>query len=293
MLGGYGWWVNGLNRSSPRTETLNRLDRVHVIAKRAVAPRWRWLTLVALAIFVMCVRLSIWQFDRLAERTAALATASTRAERSPVALDAPGLYGELIALAPADLATYEMRRASVRGTFDHEHDQALTMQVVDGRLGVRLLSPLRIAGGAGAVLVDRGWLPIDYDRPDKWFPFRIVGQVAIEGRLRPGFRRTRAGATVDDAGLVPDLDLDQIAASLPYQIVRLVLVESPPIGVTAADSLPVKRELEVAPAQVPHLAYAVQWLAFALIVAGGYVGLVASDPGTRARAPRVRAAIEQ
>ena len=234
------------------------------------------------------MRLSIWQFDRLAERTAAQAAASARAEAPPVALDAPGRTDEFLAMAPADLSTYVMRRASVRGTYDHEHDEALTMQVVDGRLGVRLLSPLRIVGTGSAILIDRGWLPVDYDRPVKWIPFRVQGDVSVEGRLRPGFRRPSARASAEEAGLVPDLDLNQIAASLPYPLIGLVLAESPTVGVAAPDSLPIRHELQAPQTDIPHLAYAVQWLAFALIVAGGYIGLVASDAGMRHRAPRVR-----
>lgn len=267
---------------------LEQRSRLRTIFRRAVSARWRWLTLGAVIVIGTCVRLSVWQFDRLAERTAALATAATRAEGPPVALDAPGRAEELFAMAPADLSSLVMRRASVRGTFDHAHDEALTMQVVDGRLGVRLLSPLRVAGASTAILIDRGWLPADYDRPVKWLPFRVQGEISVEGRLRPGFRRPGVGTAGGEEGLVPDLNLDQIAAGLPYPLLRLVLVESPSVGERTTDSLPIRHELQAPQTDVPHLAYAVQWLAFALIVAGGYVGLVASDGGMRQRPPRVR-----
>ena len=265
-----------------------QVGRASALAKRAISPRWRWLSLVALLIAVTCLRLSAWQFDRLAERTAVLATAATRAEAPPLALDALGTLEGLLSLPASELAGYTMRRASVRGWFDHEHDEALTMQVVEGRLGVRLLSPLRVSGIDAAVLVDRGWLPVDYDRPIKWLPFRISGRVAIEGRLRPGFRRPRTGLADAEAGLVHDLDLDQLAATLPYPLLRLVLVESPEAGTHTADALPLKRELQAPQSDLPHLAYAVQWLAFAVIVVGGYIGLLASTAGPVRTLPRVR-----
>ena len=287
-----GGYRLGVTLPSPADHAMRPLieppSRLRTISSRAVSPRWRWLSIGALIVIGTCVRLSIWQFDRLAERTAAQATASARAEAPPVALDAPGRTDELLAMTPAELSTYEMRRASVRGTYDHEHDEALTMQVVDGRLGVRLLSPLRVVGAGSAILIDRGWLPVDYDRPVKWIPFRVQGDVSVEGRLRPGFRRPNAKTPPEDAGLVADLDLNQIAAGLPYPLIGLVLVESPSVGAPAPDSLPIKHELQAPQADIPHLAYAVQWLAFALIVAGGYVGLVASDGRTVQRAPRVR-----
>ena len=272
----------------PVRPPIERPSRLRTISIRAASPRWRWLTIGALIVIGICVRLSIWQFDRFAERSAAQATASARAEAPPVSLDAPGRADVFLAMVPAELSTYVMRRASVRGTYDHEHEEALTMQVVDGRLGVRLLSPLRIAGTGSAILIDRGWLPVDYDRPLKWVPFRVQGEVSVEGRLRPGFRRPGQRTLAEGAGLVADLDLNQIAAGLPYPLIGLVLVESPRVGTPAPDSLPIKHELQAPQSEIPHVAYAVQWLAFALIVAGGYVGLVASDGGMGNRAPRVR-----
>ena len=243
----------------------------------------------AFVVVATCLRLSLWQFDRLAERTASQAMAAGRVESPPIALDAPGTFADLLRAGPAELSAQVMRRASVRGIFDHDHDEALTMQVVDGRLGVRLLSPLRLGGEEGAVMIDRGWLPVDYDRPVKWMPFRTQGPVTVEGRLRPGFRRAHAVAMDRDAGLVADLDLEQISGRLPYPLLRLVLVESPIGGVSEIESLPIKRELQAPQADLPHLAYAVQWLAFAVIVAGGYAGLVAADAGSRTRVPRIRA----
>jgi surfeit locus 1 family protein len=269
--------------------TANKLlAKARILGQRAVNPRWRWFTVGAFVVVATCVRLSLWQFDRLAVRTAAQALAAGRAESPPIAIDAPGTFADLLAAQPAELSALVMRRASVRGTFDHEHDEALTMQVVDGRLGVRLLSPLRLGGEDGAVLIDRGWLPVDYDRPVKWTPFRTRGPVTVEGRLRPGFRRAHTAGADRDDGLVADLDLEQIGGRLPYPLLRLVLVESPAVDASTSEALPIKRELQPPQADLPHLAYAVQWLAFAVIVAGGYSGLVAADVGSRTNAPRIR-----
>lgn len=287
--GSYRLKVTTADRPQSPMTSSELFAKARRLGKRAVTPRWRWLTFGAFVVVATCLRLSLWQFDRLAERTASQAMAAGRVESPPIALDAPGTFADLLRAGPAELSAQVMRRASVRGIFDHDHDEALTMQVVDGRLGVRLLSPLRLGGEEGAVMIDRGWLPVDYDRPVKWMPFRTQGPVTVEGRLRPGFRRAHAVAMDRDAGLVADLDLEQISGRLPYPLLRLVLVESPIGGASEIEALPIKRELQAPQADLPHLAYAVQWLAFAVIVAGGYAGLVAADAGSRTRVPRIRA----
>ncbi len=259
-----------------------------MIGARLFAPGWRWMTIAALGAFATCLWLAAWQFDRLFQKAAASASAATQWHQPPLALDVPDTLERLLRQDSRELGALTYRTATVRGTFDHLHDEALTMQVVGGRLGVRLITPLRVAGSDAAVIVDRGWLPIDYDRPVMWMPFQIAGSVTVEGRLRPGFRRAGATGVTETPALARDLDLVRLAAALPYPILGLVLTESPAPEGVATETLPVRRELNPPQDAVPHLFYAVQWLAIALIVGGGYVSLVASDRN-RTRVARLRA----
>ena len=255
--------------------------RFRSLGVRLVSTRWRWFTGAVLITCSITLRLAIWQFDRLAQRMAADAVHSVAYREPPIALDAASVVKSISALDSAGLSSMTYRRVLARGTYDHSNDEALTTQVLDGQVGVHLLTPLKLSGQDAAILVDRGWLPIDFDRPVRWQPFQTPGEVSVEGRLRTGFRRIpgTTGLVLGAESLSPDLDLDRISMTLPYPLLRLVLTESPdaPGQVGSENQLPIRRDLQEPSTDIPHLFYAFQWIAITLIAGGGYITLVAQE----------------
>ena len=137
---------------------------------------------VALLIAATCVRLGVWQLDRLhgrRERNAALFAARAR---PPLEVD-----GSL----PADSA--RDRRLHARGVYDYRHEQFWRARSYEGVPGVDLVTPLRLADGT-AVLVDRGWAPL----PDAYHvdqgAYREGDSAAVVGL---GFAAPRARGDVD------------------------------------------------------------------------------------------------
>jgi surfeit locus 1 family protein len=203
--------------------------------------------LVAAAV---CIRLGIWQVDRLEERRSGNATA--RAARSaPLAvLDGRGLDSSVV-----------NRRVRARGRYDHAHDIVLRGRHYRGVPGVEIVSPLLSDGGHVAVLVNRGFVPSPDAftvRPDS---LREPGTVLIEGIALP----------IDSGGGVPlqrgklttwaRLDRHVLRDSLPYPFYPLYVRQSPDTGLPR---LP--RRLDPPPLDDgPHLSYAIQWFAFAAI----------------------------
>src|SRR2546428_14189484 len=107
-----------------------------------------WVGLVvALLVAAICVRLGVWQLDRLHERRQRSALLLAARARPPLEVD-----GSL----PADSA--RDRRLVARGVYDYAHERLWHGRSYEGVPGVDLVTPLRLAGGA-AVLVDRGWAP--------------------------------------------------------------------------------------------------------------------------------------
>ncbi|MDQ3810283.1 MAG: SURF1 family protein, partial [Chloroflexota bacterium] len=99
--------------------------------------------ILALIVATVCVRLGIWQLDRLAERRAQNAQLAARANRAPVMLsDIP----------PGSVAD-RFRRVRVRGTFDFDHELVVTGRTRDGSPGVNIITPLRLDGSDRVVLV--------------------------------------------------------------------------------------------------------------------------------------------
>ena len=193
----------------------------------------------ALVIAAVCVRLGVWQLDRLAQRRARNAQLAARLALPPLEVRGLGIS--------ADSA--RQRRVVARGVYDFAHERVWPGRSFEGTPGVALVTPLRLPGGA-AVLVDRGWVP----SPDAFH----VDQAAY---------READSATVEGLALVPPRgrgDVDP-AGFLPF-----VIQQEAPV---AARGLP-RRWPPPAMDNGPHLSYAIQWFSFAVIVLVGTAALL-------------------
>src|SRR5215207_9457432 len=108
--------------------------------------QWLFATLLVIAGTALCIRLGIWQLDRLEQRRAF--NAQFESSRAQSALD---LNQEL----PESLTEMEWRPVKVTGKYDFANQVALRNQYYGDQYGYHLLTPLRFDGNA--VFVDRGW----------------------------------------------------------------------------------------------------------------------------------------
>jgi surfeit locus 1 family protein len=120
------------------------------------------------------VALGFWQLDRAEAKTALLELQEQRMEAET--LELTGQNGS----APEDL---RYRHAEATGQYDGAHQFLIDNQVLNGRAGYFVLTPLKIRGSATALLVNRGWVPANADRtllPD----VAIAPQtVTVSGRI--------------------------------------------------------------------------------------------------------------
>ena len=100
---------------------------------------------IALLIAATCIRLGVWQLDRLHARRERNALLLVARARPPLEVN-----GSL----PADSA--RDRRLRAHGVYDYRHERLWHPRSYQGVPGVDLVTPLRLGDGA-AVLVDRGW----------------------------------------------------------------------------------------------------------------------------------------
>jgi surfeit locus 1 family protein len=212
----------------------------------------------AAVLTVVFVRLGVWQLRRLAERR-------TR----------NGLIAARLTLPPADLAALsrdtaevQYRRVRVDGDYDYDHEFALTNRVIDGAPGVHLVTPLRRAGTDTAVLVDRGWvyapdgMTID---PARW---REPSPVTATGRVQELVRHTEPASHPGHPNEIRWLSPDSIERWAGYPVAPYLVVLERDSTASAAQRIPVR--IPVPPLDDgPHLNYAIQWFAFALIAIGG------------------------
>ena len=200
--------------------------------------------------FIVLVGLGVWQMQRLAWKTEAIA------------------YREAMLAAPAvpftnDAVKVEFRRVIVEGEFLHEKEMFLAANR-DGRYGLHLITPLRRPDGT-YVLINRGWIPPGMR--DAWLraDSRIEGPVTIEGVIR-----TNPGRS----WLSPENDLAEnywfwrdFAGMAAFAGIEapLLMVEAGPAE--NPGGLPIGRQFKVE-LRNDHLQYVIIWfsLAVALVV---------------------------
>jgi surfeit locus 1 family protein len=231
-----------------------------------MSPLGRRLTLLVLALVAaVFVRLGFWQLGRLEERrTSNRAAATARAEP-------PRELG-----AGADWTAQELneRWVEATGEFDHGHEVVLRGQAFQGTPGVLVATPLRLATSDSAVLVLRGFVPTaDAVRADL-DSLREPGQARVRGLATAIASRGGQPLMHDGRTTWARLDLAALRERLPYPLLPVLLRQAPESGLP-----PLPRRLP-APAlnEGPHLSYAIQWFAFALMTLAFGV-LVVKKPG--------------
>lgn len=221
--------------------------------------------LLAAVVIVSCVGLALWQADRLAERKSENARLTSQTRLAPIALET------LIKNPDVDAA---YRRVTVKGSFDPAQEVLLQTRSFKGRPGNHLLTPLVTPAG-NAVIVDRGWVPIEIDRPGVARAAPPSGEVSLTGILLPTEKKSPLGVSDPPPGMVTAIarvDLERVGDQLPYPIISsyLRLQTQDPAGIQAIpEPVPLP-----ALSEGPHLEYVLQWLFFALVALVVYGALL-------------------
>jgi surfeit locus 1 family protein len=229
------------------------------------------LTLVAVAIAAICVRLGIWQLHRLSERRAFNAQVRSGLAAAPVLLERVLPAG--VTSPGGDLA---FRPVSATGRYEAGAETILYGRANQGQAGSHVLTPMKLADGR-AVIVDRGWVPADAGGPPVAGAEPPGGTVTIDAVLLPFEAISDSSAAVSDTITEVDLGLlrNRVDAPLLPMYVQL-RSQSPP----QPDRLPVPAPLPEL-GEGPHFSYAIQWFSFATIALVGCTVLLRRELGER------------
>ncbi len=227
-------------------------------------PKWLILTLLVFAGTALCIRLGIWQLDRLEQRRAF--NAQFESARSQPALD-------LNQKQPENITGMEWWHVKVTGEYDFENQVALRNQYYGDQYGYHLLTPLRF--NDRVVFVDRGWIPADGNSaPADWRKYDETRIVTVSGQIRLGQAKPRFGGVADPLPessakleIWNNADLARIAGQMPYPILP-VYIQPEPDANDIEPPIPFQPEIELT--EGPHFGYALQWFTFATILFVGY-----------------------
>ena len=233
-------------------------------------PRWRqWrfmlITFAALAGVLAGLGLARWQLSRAAEKEA-LHAAELAQQQLPV-LAQP----DLLALFREQGRLPLYRRVRLEGEWLDRFTDFLDNRQMNGRPGFFVLTPLALSGGQGTVLVQRGWVPRNFEHREQ-LPVVLTpaGKVALTARVAnapshllelgsadsaPGFSRIRQ-----------NLDLALYREQTGLSLLPGSMVQIDP----GADGL-ARDWFEPGADTAKHYGYAFQWFGLSGLIASLYV----------------------
>lgn len=221
--------------------------------------------LVVLLVAALFVALGLWQLSRLEERQLANTVGESRFTSEPVETSV------LLGSAAGDTTSLTYRRAISTGVFDPINEVLIRSQIHLGIAGFHVITPL-VGESGEAVLVNRGWVPLVLDEVPVEDALPPDVPVTVEGWVNSTQERRGFGPTDPEDGRLVTMarvDIERIQQQVPYPLAPVYLVA---IG-ERANELPVPTDLPSFDDEGPHLAYSIQWFAFAIIGLVGYVFL--------------------
>lgn len=216
----------------------------------------------------MLVNLGLWQLQRLEERRAL-----NREIWAGLNQPAAALSG-----AETDPGALHFRRVTATGTFDNAESIVLRNRSFQGRPGVHLITPLRLDGSDKAILVDRGWIPMEDSDPETRRVYDLEGEATVAGVARRGQTRPDSFFAPTDPMPKPGeqrldawfrVDIERIQAQVSAPLLPIFIEQTPLATPPSAPPIP---EENTDLSDGPHLGYALQWFSFALILIVVYAG---------------------
>jgi len=213
--------------------------------------------------FPLFMVLGFWQLQRADERTAINAQLDARSQEPAVALG--GVLAE-------DIEDLRFQPVVAEGQYDGDHQFLLDNQLQGQMVGYHVLTPFRLSGTNRAVLINRGWLPLETSREKLPDIHQLPsGVIRVAGRIdrlhRVGFRLE--GADIPTAGwpaVVQAPDADKIGQRLGYPVLPYQVLLDP-----AAEGGYSRLWHSVRLDPGKNRGYALQWFLFAALAAFFFV----------------------
>ena len=222
-------------------------------------PRDTVFLLLGIVAAAACIRLGVWQLERLSERRTVNRELKARAETPPVTL----------ARLPTDTGDAHYRRVRISGTYDFDREFVITNRSRAGSPGVNIITPLRNAAGDTAVLVNRGWVYAPDGMSVKLTAWHEPPAVSADGYVENFSARAGQPKSASARNAYRWMDRETLSQEIPYPIAPYYIVL---IGETQNPPANVPPRVPVPPLdEGSHLSYAFQWFSFATISIIGMV----------------------
>ncbi len=218
-----------------------------------------WGTLLVLFVAIVCIRLGIWQLDRLEQKRARNVATRERMAGPPAIINA----------ITRDSTGLVFRHVVLSGAYDDKRTIIIAGRSLRGAPGVHILTPMLMGGSA--VLVNRGWMPSADAASVELDSIREAPPEDLQALITPfpeDFGKVASSDTFHRIWY--QMDGEELRRQFPYAVVPMV-----------AQILPHPRQprfpIRLDPPAMdegPHLGYAIQWFSFATIAIIGWIALL-------------------
>ncbi|HEV7822764.1 MAG TPA: SURF1 family protein, partial [Burkholderiales bacterium] len=205
------------------------------------------------------IALGNWQLGRAHEKATLAERIATARHDAPVGLSA----------SPVNADDLVWRRVAVQGVFEPRYAVLIDNRIVRGVVGYNVVMPLKIEGGEGYVLVNRGWVAGTGTRG-------VLPQVATPGKAVhitgmatvPSRRYLELSTQTIEGNVWQNLTFERYRAAFPIALQPIVIQQESELddGLVREWSPP---DLGID----KHYAYAFQWFVMAAAILAIYLTL--------------------
>ncbi|HRK39478.1 MAG TPA: SURF1 family protein [Burkholderiaceae bacterium] len=211
-------------------------------------------------LLALFIHLGLWQAGKGERAQAAKAQHAARAQLGPTAVTSALVTAEDVQDAPL----------TVTGTFDADASFFVDNRQLDGKPGLHVVTPLRIAGSHTRILVNRGWIGWGSSRAQLPKVETPGGSVTVSGIA--AVPSTKGFFLMPDRPeawpeLWPRLDLQRYTQQSSHPVQPVVLLQTSESGGTPLIQKWPPPEDRVA----MHQSYAMQWFGMALALSVFFV----------------------
>ncbi len=236
------------------------------------ATRRFWTVTAATVITVAATAsLGLWQLDRAAQKIALQAQIDERGALPPWS------NRDLLGAADPQLGVHRPVRLS--GTWVPGHTVFLDNRQMNTRVGFFVLTPLRLEDSERVVLVQRGWVPRDFnDRSRVPAVAAPEGRVQLEGRLAPAPGKLYQLGDSGTGAIRQNVDLAAYAQETRLPLMGVSVLQTD----AAADGL-LREWPRFAVDVSKHHGYAFQWFALCALAGALYLWFQIISPRRKRR----------
>ena len=217
-----------------------------------------WPTVIAILGLTLLLGLGTWQLDRLAWKTGLIAERKLQLASPALALD----------MNSDSTVIKEFRRVSLRGMFLHDYEFHLLSRTLKGRAGIHVVTPFipdTSGSNSYAVLVYRGWVPIELSNQELRREGQVLGLLNVTGiaRSADGNRGWFVPENKPTQGIWYHLSIGQMAQAADLNLASFVVeagAEPNPGGYPIGGQTRIHLRND-------HLGYAITWYTLAAALA--------------------------